>query len=664
MKIKEGEGMSKEKQNSIFWIVYSLLVVIFVVYSLLAFFPISSARAEEWAIPSTQPSGMVVETSSSGQTCYVTTPQELLYALNLSRSTTIELMNNISLSGRDWPNITKRSQVTINGNNFSLFNISVTGTLAYNGLIANTSAAVNINNLNIYVDLMVGSTSASYVGAIVGYSSAALTLNNVNVFGNIYVFNNSSNSVGGIVGRAISQVNMTNCINYAQIRVDSQDNNSMVGGLLGYISQNTTQVSNCANFGNITLINGYVGGIIGQRTNTGTSSTRLSMTNCFNSGTIYLDDYDGGAGGLVGNLTNAATISHCYNTGNISGQRSDYVGGLVGNAEVQVTVNNCYSIGDLTSRNNGIIEQRESNTERSFGKYKTLGDMLYSQTSSDFPTSSPLNGGGGGGTTSEIVSPTRRYTSSIYLTSLVGGAGGNAISSFYYAPSTGGSEPYVEVDLTVKNSSGSIALGTIIFNQDGTFTMVGGSRTNLVSTDENYISTGPSTLIFNGLVALDYLASDIRMGAYTNGRGYAIVHYDNDETSFQIDFPIEVGAINTPLNEMWLYGCECTISSSGSTSVLVIQPLIGYSINCTDNPPYGNTVNYTAAYSMRPFNREVRIAITSSPTRDEVGQQMTSKPEINTHINELGEEFVIDSSINGGYPILKDFYWAYSTSEN
>ncbi|MBN2777480.1 MAG: fibronectin type III domain-containing protein, partial [Bacteroidales bacterium] len=71
----------------------------------------------------------------------------------------------------------------------------------------------------------------------------------------------------------------------------------------------------------------------------GRSSATIS--NCYNTGNIT--SIENTAGGIVAN--NEGTISNCYNTGNISG--STEVGGVVG-ANAPGTLNYCYNTGSIT----------------------------------------------------------------------------------------------------------------------------------------------------------------------------------------------------------------------------------------------------------------------------------------------------------------------------
>ncbi|MCQ2063328.1 MAG: InlB B-repeat-containing protein, partial [Fibrobacter sp.] len=67
---------------------------------------------------------------------------------------------------------------------------------------------------------------------------------------------------------------------------------------------------------------GFVGGLVGLNTSTGT----FSITNSYNAGTVIGSDY---VGGLVGYSSGTLTITNSYNAGTMNGD-GDNVGGLVG----------------------------------------------------------------------------------------------------------------------------------------------------------------------------------------------------------------------------------------------------------------------------------------------------------------------------------------------
>ena len=114
-------------------------------------------------------------------------------------------------------------------------------------------------------------------------------------------------------------------------------NNTSQGyvGLFGHVHSNG-KVQNVGVVDSYIKGDDYVGGVAGC--NDGT------ISNCYNSGNVSGNKYDGftaPAGGVIG--TNRGTVLDCYNTGNVNG--SDYAGGVVGSN--YGTISNCYNTGSV-----------------------------------------------------------------------------------------------------------------------------------------------------------------------------------------------------------------------------------------------------------------------------------------------------------------------------
>ncbi|MCL2433491.1 MAG: hypothetical protein FWD16_03105, partial [Clostridia bacterium] len=132
----------------------------------------------------------------------------------------------------------------------------------------------------------------------------------------IYTDNADVNSIGGIVGEAWGST-LTNCINYSNINVDCM----YKGGIVGLSRNNTTVISQCANFGDligyhVTSDNTGSGGILGF------GDFDVEIERSFNIG-----DIDNGAG-IVANvgfktslLNYSVSITDCYNQGKIKSDR-------------------------------------------------------------------------------------------------------------------------------------------------------------------------------------------------------------------------------------------------------------------------------------------------------------------------------------------------------
>ena len=167
--------------------------------------------------------------------------------------------------------------------------------------------------------------------------------------------------VGGFVGSEGTVQNLT-----VEGSVSSTVANSNVGGVVGYNNGGTVTGCIFSGSGSVSVTGGNsVGGVVGY------NSASASVTNCYNTGNISGDISIGFSGGVVG-WNDSGTVKNCYNTGNISGNTSGgvvgcnsgivencyntdsvsgdwYVGGVVGWND-SGTVKNCYNIGDVSGK--------------------------------------------------------------------------------------------------------------------------------------------------------------------------------------------------------------------------------------------------------------------------------------------------------------------------
>ena len=177
-----------------------------------------------------------------------------------------------------------------------------------------------VKNLNIAADVNAAATEFVYAGCVVGDTRGYVNINNCVVSGNISIPGDPSGSVntdvggsyvGGIAGALRSAATMTDCAMTGRTS-SSEGNYTYIGGGVGY---NTGKMTNCSNYGTVTLMAsvenvliGRVGGIVGYN-NGGT------IINAWSKGdVIYPDPITFPAvefGGLVGN--NKGTLTHCHN---------------------------------------------------------------------------------------------------------------------------------------------------------------------------------------------------------------------------------------------------------------------------------------------------------------------------------------------------------------
>lgn len=610
-------SMERTQKKIVYYITYAIVAVIFLMHFGFCFGSINFSEPTQatWSVPTTLPSGM----RYSGSTYYASTPQEFLYAINMGSTTTIELVDNIDFSGNAYPTITKSTSVTINGNGYTILGIDINSASRI-GLIGETSASVTINNVNLEVDIDHTSSTVSRIGGFVGYARSTVTINNCTVSGDIDVTSNATHYVGGFVGYSSNTISINNSVNYADIiTVDA----TQVGGLIGHADSKSTTLSVCANFGYIEGEEGYIGGLIGS------SQGNKEISKCFNSGNIT--GTKGSVGGLVGYNRNGVTFSSCYNTGNINLSSSNSKrGGIVGYAEKTQTFNYCYSIGTISpnSISKSITVSTNKNVTPTYKCYTE--DITMSQNDFNNGIISNLYNGGGG--TPNNVDLYIKVTSVKFTSNVSVDLCGSQFTSFnsycYY------SEINNNIDFSINFQ---VSVGGTIYNlpvcqKSGTSFSFSLSNYNFNIT-EVFVDSEYDEFFSN----FKYRNNDIR-----NTNRYAFRYAKID--SIQISYSGSNLTFTPKLQyRIWLKNNNDAYTNGQHGGALI--PGVDTS-----------TYEYTNTVTAMGFNApSVNI---SRPTGTGSSNILDSVNEINNI--SLGSEYIKDSNINDGHPVLKDFYWLYA----
>lgn len=175
-----------------------------------------------------------------------------------------------------------------------------------------------------------------------------------NGMGWIPICNNEENAfIGSFDGNSYTIKNM-------YINAKNTSDSDIYVGLFGYIE--SASIKDLGMVDPKILVTGiqethsYIGSVAGCIKNS-------NITNCYNTGSIYLETrgkgegdpavrYYNGIGGIVGYLIES-TVSECYNTGTISSYpvySYDKIGGIIGIGYEISKVENCYNVGALTAK--------------------------------------------------------------------------------------------------------------------------------------------------------------------------------------------------------------------------------------------------------------------------------------------------------------------------
>ena len=620
--------MVKEKNRFLFWWLYCSLVLIFFLSATIVFYPSlkSASQAANWSVPSSMPSGM----KYSGSTYYASNPNEFLYAI--SKGGTVELTNNINLSGKNYVPFTKSSSLEINGNGYSILGVTINTSNKYVGLIGSTSQNLTIRQLNLVVNITYSSTTNGSVGGLVGYAQSTLTIEGCNVYGSINATKSAKHFVGGLVGGTTSTSKITESINYANV---SAIGGSYVGGVVGYSSNTNDSIQVCANYGDIDGGTGYVGGLVGYYNGKSTFSKN------FNDGDVSATSASG-IGGLIGGGT-LNTVENCYNTGNVSGNSSSKVGGLVGTSSSSVKFSYCYSTGNIKG-GLGTTSKTSTFTNKTVTPKHTcnLNEITYSQTnSSEGLVSVPLNGGEQGGGSSDenvevYINLTKIVATADSRTDLCGSSFSSSNSYCYGGTYDDGLTLNISFGLFVGGTNRkTVTCNYTIYPEENTFEK--SLTSHNLNLDYYYFNKNESGR-FNNLI-------------YPHIRSQ--VQWIGNVMYYSIKYVRMAGF---------------RFSYSGST--LTITPRLQYKIGLksasdginpstqrvySDVTQEGSSLYYTNTVDDKGISA-TSVTI-SNPASSITSTILTNKGDIKN--KSLGSQYVTNSSINDGNPVLKDFYWLY-----
>ncbi|MBR0394442.1 MAG: hypothetical protein IIX04_04980, partial [Alistipes sp.] len=254
-------------------------------------------------------------------------------------------------------------------------------TWAYIGGIVGNHLGGEVDNCNSYVNISVGQNTRGKfrLGGVVGRMGASLAdakLTNCKNYGTLNLeFSsnvNQSSQIGGVVG-AIGDVSASdvfvfeNCENHGAITAKDFYKTCRIGGVLGYSfwskveGQEPCTFRGLKNTGNMTLSTAnasanslYFGGIVANL-------EYHNVEDCFNEGNLELTSLAANAtiamGGIVGRGNCANTnenlyVTNCVNTGDIfmgnAAVGKGWLGGVIGCMHAPCFVEDCKNFGNVT----------------------------------------------------------------------------------------------------------------------------------------------------------------------------------------------------------------------------------------------------------------------------------------------------------------------------
>ena len=219
----------------------------------------------------------------------------------------------------------KKYQGTFDGNGKTIRNLFISSTSNEIGFFG-CAADCRIKNITFDNAKVKGNDNCS-TGILAGYAGSCV-IENIKTTGNCSV--EGQYETGGIAGRANG--NISNCENHAIVK-----GLHSVGGIVGICFDSENSITSCANYGEITGTEDFVGGIIGY-------FGEGSLQNSVNNGNVT---GDARVGNLIG-YANICNINNVLGIGNITANYADCNGLIVG------------YIVDASSKASGILAYNSS----------------------------------------------------------------------------------------------------------------------------------------------------------------------------------------------------------------------------------------------------------------------------------------------------------------
>ena len=201
----------------------------------------------------------------------------------------------------------KKYQGTFDGNGKTIRNLFISSTSNEIGFFG-CAADCRIKNITFDNAKVKGNDNCS-TGILAGYAGSCV-IENIKTTGSCSV--EGKYETGGIAGRANG--NISNCENHAIVK-----GLHSVGGIVGICFDSENSITSCANYGEITGTEDFVGGIIGY-------FGEGSLQNSANNGNIT---GDARVGNLIG-YANICNINNVLGIGNITANYADCNGLIVG----------------------------------------------------------------------------------------------------------------------------------------------------------------------------------------------------------------------------------------------------------------------------------------------------------------------------------------------
>ena len=184
----------------------------------------------------------------------------------------------------------------------------------------------------------------STVGGLFGYVCKNAVIRNVGVASG--EIRSERSWVGAIAGWS-NGADFLNCWNGASV-----SGRGYSGGIVGTVRDGGESIiRGCYNIGDVTGTDLAIGGIVGHLdTDRNGTACHVTVSDCYNAGTVTAPDT---VGGIAGKVQDGHVIRNCYNAGTVTATGStalDGAGGIVGGITSDNTVTDCYYDSEKTEK--------------------------------------------------------------------------------------------------------------------------------------------------------------------------------------------------------------------------------------------------------------------------------------------------------------------------
>ena len=263
------------------------------------------------------------------------------------------------------------------GDGHEVKNLYVNDDMNGSGLFGSVAGIAEIRNLTVSGTVISTELSTGGIIGRVPYQQETVTIadcvNNCNVI-------SSTSHTGGVIGYD-GGADVIRCVNNGSVTVTASRSGNGVAGIAGSLASGNVQ--QCVNNGDIKLyqmkdaetdlnmIN--VGGIVGLMNSAGNDA---SISDCYDRGDIASESEKdtAGCGGIVGRTDTEGSVKNCYSTGDISGKagQTGGVAGIRAESDKAVYENNYYLENSVNKANGGLSgDQSKDDANKTYAKTKS-----------------------------------------------------------------------------------------------------------------------------------------------------------------------------------------------------------------------------------------------------------------------------------------------------